>query len=96
MTRLGPELLRHRLLRPAVEWTKGTAHLPNCSRRPTPRRSRRGAYGVYVLADRTVWAPRWDSDEVTGLASPPADAGGFVGFGDALIRSQRIAVLLGR
>jgi hypothetical protein len=25
MTRLGPELLRHRLLRPAVEWTKGTA-----------------------------------------------------------------------
>jgi carbonic anhydrase len=56
----------------------------------------RAAYGVYVLADRTVWAPRCGSDEVTGLASPPADALGFVEFGDALIRSQRIAALLAR
>jgi carbonic anhydrase len=56
----------------------------------------RTAYGVYVLADRTVWAPRGGSDEVTGLASPPADARGFAAFGDALIRSQRIATLLGR
>jgi carbonic anhydrase len=56
----------------------------------------RTAYGVYVLADRTVWAPRYGSDEVTGLASPPADARGFVEFGNALIRSQRIAALLGR
>jgi carbonic anhydrase len=56
----------------------------------------RTAYGVYVLADRTVWAPRCGSDDVTGLASPPADARGFVEFGDNVIRSQRIAALLGR
>jgi len=56
----------------------------------------RAVYGVYVLADRTVWAPRCGSDEVTGLASPPADARGFVEFGDNVIRSQRIAALLGR
>jgi hypothetical protein len=96
MTRRIPELLRRRLLRPAVEWTKGTAHLPNCSRRPAPRRSRHGAYGVYVLADRTIWAPRCGSDDVTGLASPPANARGFVEFGDNVIRSQRITALLGR
>jgi carbonic anhydrase len=56
----------------------------------------RTAYGVYVLADRTVWAPRCGSDDVTGLASPPANARGFVEFGDNVIRSQRIAALLGR
>jgi len=56
----------------------------------------RAVYGVYVLADRTVWAPRCGSDDVIGLASPPVDARGFVEFGDALIRSQRIAALLGR
>jgi carbonic anhydrase len=56
----------------------------------------RAAYGVYLLADRTVWAPRCGSDEVTGLASPPADARGFVDFGDNVIRSQRIAALFGR
>jgi hypothetical protein len=33
---------------------------------------------------------------VTGLASAPADARGFVEFGDNVIRSQRIAALLAR
>lgn len=52
------------------------------------------AYGVYVLADRTVWAPRCGSEEVIGLAAPPADAEAFVEFGNAVLRSQRIAALL--
>jgi carbonic anhydrase len=55
----------------------------------------RSAYGVYLLAQRTVWAPRRRTDEVMGLASPPDDAQGFVEFGDAALRSQRIASLLG-
>ena len=54
----------------------------------------RAAYGVYVLADRTVWAPRCGSDEVVGLATPPADAEAFVEFGNAVFRSERIAALL--
>jgi carbonic anhydrase len=54
----------------------------------------RTAYGVYLLTERTVWAPRCGSDEVIGLAAPPADAQGFVEFSDAVLRSQRIAALL--
>jgi len=54
----------------------------------------RVAFGVYVLADRTVWAPRCGSDEVVGLAAPPADAEAFVEFGNAVFRSERIAALL--
>ena len=53
------------------------------------------AYGVYLLAERTVWAPRRGTDDVIGLASPPEDAQGFAEFGDAVLRSQRIASLLG-
>ena len=55
----------------------------------------RTAYGVYLLAERTVWAPRHGSSEVAGLATPPDDAQGFVAFGDAVLRSRRIANLLG-
>jgi carbonic anhydrase len=56
----------------------------------------RTAYGVYVLADRTIWAPRCGSDQVIGLASPPAEAVAFVEFSNAVLRSQRIAALLAR
>lgn len=55
----------------------------------------RTAYGVYLLTQRTVWAPRRGSDEVTGLASPPDDAQEFVEFGDAVLRSWRIANMIG-
>jgi hypothetical protein len=43
-----------------------------------------------------VWAPRAGSVEVTGLADPPRDLDAFHGFGDAVMRSGRIAALLGR
>jgi len=56
----------------------------------------RTAYGVYLLADRTVWAPRCGSDDVTGLAAPPEDLDGFVAFGDAVFRSERITWMLAR
>ncbi len=57
-------------------------------------RSVRAVYGVYVLDQRAVWAPRFDSDEVDGLASPPDDAQGFVALSDAVLRSARIRALL--
>jgi carbonic anhydrase len=52
-------------------------------------------YGVYLLGERSVWAPRCGSDEVTGLAAPPADGQDFVEFGNAVMRSQRIQALIG-
>ena len=51
------------------------------------------AYGVYVLAERSVWAPRGGSDQVDGLASPPDDADAFIAFSDAVLRSRRIGEL---
>lgn len=53
------------------------------------------AYGVYLLSERSVWAPRCGSDEVTGLAAPPVDGKEFVEFGDAVMRSVRIQAILG-
>jgi carbonic anhydrase len=53
------------------------------------------AYGVYLLSERSVWAPRCGSDEVTGLAAPPVDGKEFVEFGDAVMRSHRIPAILG-
>jgi carbonic anhydrase len=57
-------------------------------------RSVRAVYGVYVRDQRAVWAPRFDTDLVNGLASPPDDAQGFVALGDAVLRSARIKALL--
>jgi len=52
------------------------------------------AYGVYVLSDRMVWAPRCGSDQVLGLASPPTTAQGFVEFSDVVLGSERVTGLL--
>jgi carbonic anhydrase len=54
----------------------------------------RAAYGVWLLESRMVWAPREGSDSCAGLAFPPADAGGFSGLADAVVRSPRIVSLL--
>jgi carbonic anhydrase len=54
----------------------------------------RATYGVYVLSDRTIWAPRYGGDEVTGLAAPPVNQQEFINFCAAVIRSQRITALL--
>jgi len=54
----------------------------------------RAAYGVYLLAERQIWAPRGGSAECAGLASPPADFAAFAEFADAVVRSERIAALL--
>jgi len=52
------------------------------------------AYGVYLLDERLVWAPRAGSQEVVGLAEPPSDAQAFVEFSNAVLSSERISALL--
>ena len=54
----------------------------------------RAAYGVYLLEARQVWAPRAESSECAGLAYPPADFAAYYDFGDAVLRTERIARLL--
>jgi carbonic anhydrase len=54
----------------------------------------RAAYGVYLLSERRVWAPRHGSAECGGLAYPPQDAADFDEFADAVVRSDRFASLL--
>jgi carbonic anhydrase len=51
-------------------------------------------FGVYLLSERSVWAPRRGSDEVNGLAAPPADEEDFVEFGNAVMRSHRIQAMI--
>jgi carbonic anhydrase len=54
----------------------------------------RAAYGVYLLANREIWAPRYGGNECAGLADPPRNRDDFVALADSLIRSERIAALL--
>lgn len=56
----------------------------------------RAVYGVYVIGTHEVWAPRAGSANLAGLADPPADLDAFVDFGDAVMRSARVAALLER
>lgn len=52
------------------------------------------AYGAYGIAERMIWAPRYESDEVTGLATPPPDSETFIEFSRAVLHSARIMALL--
>lgn len=55
----------------------------------------RAAYGVWLLESRAIWAPRHDDASCDGLAYPPRDGADFERFADAVVRSERIASLLG-
>jgi carbonic anhydrase len=55
----------------------------------------RAAYGVYLIGENAVWAPRCGSAECSGLAYPPSSAAEFVDFADAVVNSARIAAMLG-
>mgnify|MGYP005858569527 CR=1 FL=1 len=52
------------------------------------------AYGVYVLSDRLVWAPRAGDDEGLGVAPPPDRAQDFVDLAASALRSKRMTDLL--
>lgn len=56
----------------------------------------RAAYGVYLIGEHRIWAPRANSSDCAGLAYPPLDAGDFAAFADAVVQSERIAALLER
>ncbi len=60
------------------------------------RQSLRAVYGVYLISNRQIWAPRHGSAECLGLAYPPADPAAFRDFGDRVVQSERIAALLAR
>lgn len=55
----------------------------------------RAAYGVWLLESRAIWAPRHDDASCDGLAYPPQNGADFERFADAVVRSERIASLLG-
>lgn len=55
----------------------------------------RAAYGVYLIDERRVWAPRFGGG-VEGLAYPPVTAAEFDGFAEEVAASDRIAAMLGR
>ena len=55
------------------------------------RHELRVVYGVYLLQTHEVWTP---PGKTVGLAEPPADPGGFVKFGEAVLRADRISSLL--
>ena len=56
----------------------------------------RAAYGVYLLGEHQVWAPRSGSTECAGLAYPPSGPEAFGEFADTLVRSDRIAAMVER
>jgi carbonic anhydrase len=63
--------------------------------RSTEPHGLQAVFGVYLLATRQVWAPREEGASSTGLAHPPADPESFVGFANVLVKSTRIAGILG-
>jgi hypothetical protein len=54
----------------------------------------RAAYGVYLIDERRVRAPRFDDAGVDGLAYPPVTVAEFERLADAVVRSQRIGRFL--
>jgi carbonic anhydrase len=51
-------------------------------------------FGVYGLADRSLWAPTGDDGDHRGLAAPPGDEAEFFALADRVLRSRRIGALL--
>ena len=54
----------------------------------------RAAYGVSVIEERRIWAPRAGDAAADSLAYPPVSASDFEAFADAVVRSQRIRGIL--
>lgn len=96
---LGPEVVqqpgyRHALIEVAVVTNAAlAAHTLQCEM-VGEAAGVEATYGVYLLSERSVWAPRCGSAEESGLARPPTDPSGFVDFSDAVLRSARIHAIL--
>jgi carbonic anhydrase len=96
----GPEVARHPRYRDAlveaaiVSNAALSAHTLQQELTIAGERVVRAAYGVYVIDERRVWAPRAGDERVEGLAEPPMTAADFGRFADAVVASQRIAEML--
>jgi len=96
----GPEAARHPRYRDAlveaaiVSNAALGAHTLQQELTVAGEREVRAAYGVYIIDERRVWAPRFGDAQEDGLADPPPSAAEFDRFADAVVRSQRIAGLL--
>lgn len=97
----GPEVVRRpgyraALLELAVASNAAlSAHMLQQQLQDADHRDLRAAWGVYVLSERRVWAPRGGGGaDCEGLAWPPADLAAFGEFGAAAVRSERIAAIL--
>lgn len=53
-------------------------------------------YGIYLLEERLVWAPRPEASDWFGLVSAPHDANEFVALCDLLAACERVQTLLDR
>ncbi|MEP6942730.1 MAG: carbonic anhydrase, partial [Betaproteobacteria bacterium] len=97
----GEEVARHARYREAlvevaiVSNAALVAHTLQQELTVTGEHAMRAAYGVYLIDERRVWAPRCGDAGVDGLADPPVTAEEFDRFADAAVRSQRIAAMLG-
>lgn len=97
---LGPDVVRqpgyrHALIEVAVVTNAAlAAHTLQCEIVGEAASGVEATYGVYLLSERSVWAPRCGSAEESGLARPPTDPSGFVDFSDAVLRSARIHAIL--
>ena len=58
-------------------------------------RDLRTAYGVYMIENRRLWAPKIGLDDSTGLAPAPTDFESFLKLADAIVRSERVLSILG-
>jgi len=99
-TTFGPDIVRHPRFRDAIIEIAVLTNAALCAHTLQQEIDLGGpagmkvVYGVYVLEDRAVWAPRCGSDQVIGLATPPRDEAEFIGLADAVLRSKRISALL--
>jgi carbonic anhydrase len=68
------------------------------ARRQFPRAGGDGvrtAYGVYLIETREIWSPSRAGEPSPGLVEPPENAAGLADLYAAIVRSERIARLLG-
>jgi carbonic anhydrase len=97
----GPEVAQRPGYRPALIEAASVSHAALAAYtvqqelRGPAARDLRAVYGIYLLDQRRIWAPRAGSAECAGLAHPPADFEGFTAFAQSVVRSERIGALLG-
>ena len=91
----GPDIVRHpryrdALVEVAVVSNAALAAHTLQQELTSAEREVRAAYGVYVIDERRIWAPRAGDATVDTLAYPPVTPADFDALAEAIVRSQRI------